>query len=157
MRLSLLILSFLLSLPSYASLRSYFNNRPNVSYQDPFRGIIRKGDNLERVIIDEIDKAKSSVYVAVQEIRLPAIAKKLVEKYHQGVDVRVVLENSYNRNILSLPSQDPDNDGTDPNSHEWTRFRDLVLLIDINGDGNITREEMLERDAVFILQTAKIP
>lgn len=156
MRFTLLLSILLFSLTSQASIRSYFNNNDSVSYQDPFRPIVRKGDNLEKVIIDEMDKAKKSIYVAVQEIRLPAIAKKLVEKQAQGIDVRIVLENNYNHNILAQPNRNGSED-SDPNSHESTRYRDLILLIDMNRDGKITREEMLERDAVFILQQARVP
>lgn len=156
MRLTLVLSILFLSLTAQASIRSYFNNRDTASYQDPFRGINRKGDNLEKVIIEEIDKAKKSIFVAVQEIRLPAIAKKLVEKQAQGLDVRVVLENSYNHNILAQPNRNGSED-SDPNSHESTRYRDLILLIDQDRDGKITRNEMLERDAVFILQQARIP
>jgi len=116
----------------------------------------RKGDNLEKVIIDEIDKAKKTIFVAVQEIRLPAIAKKLVEKQAQGLDVRVVLENSYNHNVLAQPNRNGSED-SDPNSHESTRYRDLLLMVDVNRDGKISRAEMLERDAIFILQQARVP
>lgn len=156
MRCTLLLSIFFFSLTAQASIRSYFNNRDTASYQDPFRGITRKGDNLEQTIINEMDKAKKSIFVAVQEIRLPAIAKKLVEKQAQGIDVRVVLENNYNHNVLAQPNRNGSED-SDPNSHESTRYRDLLLLIDMNRDGKITRNEMLERDAVFILQQAKIP
>ncbi len=156
MRLTLLLSILFVSFTAQASIRSYFNNRESVTYRDPFRGIDRKGDNLEQVVIDELDKAKKSIFVAVQEIRLPGIAKKLVEKHAQGLDVRVVLENSYNHNVLAQPNRNGSED-SDPNSHESTRYRDLILLIDQNRDGKITREEMLERDAVFILQQARIP
>ena len=156
MRLSLLLSILLFFLTTQASIQSYFNNNDSSSYQDPFRGVNRTGDNLERVIIDEMEKAEKSIYVAVQEIRLPAIAKKLVEKQSQGIDVRVVLENNYNHNVLAQPNRNGSED-SDPNSHESTRYRDLLLLIDMNRDGKITRNEMLERDAVFILQQAKIP
>ncbi len=156
MRLTLLLSILFLSLTAQASIRSFFNNRDASNYQDPFRGMNRKGDDLEKAILEEMDKAKKSIYVAVQEIRLPAIAKKLVEKQAQGLDVRVVLENSYNHNVLAQPNRNGSED-SDPNSHESTRYRDLILLIDQNRDGKITREEMLERDAIFILQQARIP
>lgn len=156
MRFTLLLSIILVSWGAEASIKSYFNNRTDASYQDPYRHITRHGDNLEEVIVQEMDKAKETLLVAIQEIRLPSIAKKMVEKFKEGVDVRIILENSYNHNILAQPNGSEDQLG-DENSHESVRFRDLVLLIDINGDGKITREEMLQRDAMFILQQAKVP
>jgi phosphatidylserine/phosphatidylglycerophosphate/cardiolipin synthase-like enzyme len=154
MRLSLTIVLLLITGFAEAAIKSYFNNRENVSYLDPYRHVVRSGDDLEAVILEEIDAARATIYLAVQEIRLPKVAKKLVEKYRQGLDVRIVLENSYNHNVIAQPDTP---EGEDPESHDSTRFRDLVALVDINNDGKITREEMLERDAVFILQQAKVP
>lgn len=154
MRLTLALSLILIPVGALASVQTYFNHRAAVSYQDPFRGVVREGDDLEAVIIQEIDKAKASIFVAVQEIRLPAIAKKLAEKHKAGVDVRVVLENSYNHNVMAQPSLPQQGE---PETHESTRYRDLVKLVDMNGDGKVSRQEMSERDAVFILQQAKVP
>ena len=154
MRLSLTIALLLISGLAEAAIKSYFNNREGVSYMDPYRQVMRSGDDLEAVILQEIEGARSTIFLAVQEIRLPNVAKKLVEKYRQGLDVRIVLENSYNHNVLAQPDAP---EGEDPDSHDSTRFRDLVALVDMNNDGKITRAEMLERDAVFILQQAKLP
>ena len=154
MRLTLLLGLIIASSSVHATIRSYFNGRSTQSYVDPYRAITRQGDDLEAVILAELGLAKKTIFIAVQEIRLPRIAQLLVEKYKAGVDVRVVLENNYNHNILAQ-SNTPEEGETD--THDATRFRDLVKLIDINGDGQITRAEMAERDAIFILQQAKIP
>jgi phosphatidylserine/phosphatidylglycerophosphate/cardiolipin synthase-like enzyme len=52
--------------------------------------LIAPGDNLEQVIIDNINSAKSSINLAVQELRLPAIAQALVARQQEGVKVRVI-------------------------------------------------------------------
>jgi len=155
MRLTLaFILLAVSSNAALASMRTYFNGREGASYTDPYRGVERDGDNLEEVILQELARAKTSIVVAVQELRLPAIAKILVEKQQAGVQVRVVLENNYNHNVMA---QERIPDPEEGESHDSTRYRDLVRLIDVNGDGQITRAEMLERDAVFILSQNKVP
>jgi len=154
MRLTLLLSLIIASSSVHATIRSYFNGRSTQSYADPYRSTMRQGDNLEAVILTEIAKANKSIFLAVQEIRLPGIAKLLVEKYNAGVDVRVVLEDSYNHNVLAQPNLP---DGEEPETHDSTRYRDLVLLVDSNRDGKVTRAEMLQNDAVFILQQAKLP
>ncbi|MBY0516862.1 MAG: hypothetical protein K2P81_08145 [Bacteriovoracaceae bacterium] len=154
MRLTLLLSLIILSAQANAAIRSYFNNRATTSYVDPLRNIKKSGDNLEEVILAEMDKAKKSIYIAVQEIRLPAIAKKLVEKQKAGLDVRIVIENTYNHNVMAQPDLPQ---GGEPETHESTRYKDLVVLVDMNGDGKVTRAEMAERDAIFILQQGKVP
>lgn len=154
MRLTLLLSLIIASTSVHATIRSYFNGRSSQSYADPYRSTMRPGDNLEAVILAEIGKANKSIFLAVQELRLPGIAKLLVEKYKAGLDVRIVLENDYNHNVLAQPNLP---EGEEPETHDSTRYRDLVLLVDANRDGKITRAEMLEGDAVFILQQAKIP
>jgi phosphatidylserine/phosphatidylglycerophosphate/cardiolipin synthase-like enzyme len=154
MRLTLLLGLIIASSSVHATIRSYFNGRSAQSYVDPYRGVTRQGDDLEAVILAELSLARKTVFIAVQEIRLPRIAQLLVAKYKAGVDVRIVLENNYNHNILAQANT-PEEGETD--THDATRFRDLVKLIDVNGDGQVTRAEMSERDAIFILQQAKIP
>lgn len=103
--------------------------------------------------MDAILSAKKSVNIAVQELRLPRIAKALATAKHRGLDVRVVLENKYNHTLLT--SSDPD--GEDINQHEASRFVELFALVDMDGDGRISLEEMNERDAVHILRNHKVP
>lgn len=126
---------------------AFFNNLESESYTDPYRGITRPGQDLEKVIVEEILKAKESVNVAVQELRLPRIAKALVKMQNKGVRVRVVLENSYNNTLFNAAEPS----GDDVNQHEASRFVDLFALVDMDGDGVVTTEEMDQRDAVHIL------
>lgn len=150
-----LALIIALNSTAYASIKTYFNHREGASYVDPYTGMERPGDDLEKVVLQEIKLAKKSVLIAVQELRLPLVAKLLVEKHKQGLDVRIVLEGKYNHNVLAYKEELPDED-----DHEGvvaTKYRHLVALIDQNDDKRITRQEMLERDAIFILNQARIP
>ena len=85
------------SLPQDPLIESYFNQSQASSYTEPLRQQTRLGDNLEEIIVNTIANATSSVDVAVQELRLPAIAQALAERYQAGVKVRVIIENTYNR------------------------------------------------------------
>ena len=44
------------------------------TYEDPYRGHRRPGDNLEQIIIEQIEAANQQIEVAVQELRSPLIA-----------------------------------------------------------------------------------
>lgn len=145
------LLGLLISNLSLASVTAYFNQNKNSSYIDPYRQIHRQGDNLEDIILKEIDKAKVSIFVAVQELRLPTIALKLVEKRKQGVDVRVVIEHDYNFTTVEQPELPEDNE------HESTRLNELRYLVDVNKNGKVEKSELETRDAIYILKTNKIP
>lgn len=158
MRISLaitLVLGFY-SLEATATIRSYFNNRVDKTYVDPIHQVPRSGENLEEVILKEIGAAQKSVWVAVQELRLPAIAKLLVEKRAAGLDVRVILEDSYNHDVVSRPHSGDGSEQDNPDGYDATRFRELIALTDADGDGKISVEELAERDAVYILRQGKV-
>lgn len=133
-----------------ASVRSYFNHNAGSSYTDPYRNISRLGDNLEAIIINEINQARRSVFVAVQELRLPKIAEALVAKKRAGIDVRVILENSYNFDLSQTRTGARGGDGD--NDHDANRLRDLRALVDLNRNGRIEKAEQEQRDAVYILK-----
>lgn len=134
----------------FASVRSYFNHNTSSSYTDPYRNISRSGDNLEAVIVNEINQARRSVFVAVQEFRLPKIAEALVAKKRAGIDVRVILENSYNFDLSSSSTRSRGGDGD--NDHDANRLRDLRAFVDMNGNGRIEKYEQEQRDAVYMLK-----
>jgi phosphatidylserine/phosphatidylglycerophosphate/cardiolipin synthase-like enzyme len=140
------------SVSAHSNVKAYFNQFEGESYQDPYRKTYRRGHNLEKEMIKIINKAKQSVYVAIQELRLPAIAKALVAKKKAGVDVRVILEHDYNNTILTIGSNDPDDMG----DHESSRYHEFFAFIDTNRDGKLAKEELLDRDAIYILKKAKI-
>lgn len=148
--LKALTIASLISTSAMANVSVYFNQNSLNSYTDPYRNITRRGDNLEAVLLKEISLAKKSIFIAVQEIRLPLLAKALIDKEKEGVDVRIVLEHDYNFNILS--QRDPNTDG----EYEASKLTELKALVDMNRDGRIQREELEARDAIYMLQTAKI-
>ncbi|MGK7903591.1 MAG: hypothetical protein AB4352_19740 [Hormoscilla sp.] len=80
-------------LPQDTWIEVYFNQSQSGEYTEPYREVRRSGDDLEQEIVDTINKAQSSVDVAVQELRLPKIAQALVSRHLAGVKVRVILEN----------------------------------------------------------------
>lgn len=145
-----LLISSLISAQAFANVSAYFNQNKNSSYIDPYRQIHRQGDNLEAIILKEMDKAKVSIFVAVQEIRLPTIALKLVEKKKQGLDVRVVIEHDYN--FTSIDQRE-----VPEGQQESTRLSELKLLVDVNRNGKIEKSELETRDAIYILKTNNIP
>ena len=135
----------------WSSVKSYFNHNPSQRYTDPYRNIARNGDNLEQVIVEQINTAKKSVFVAVQELRLPLIASALILKKNAGVDVRVVLEHDYNFTVLSQVDRSGDNE------YEATKLDDLKAFVDLNRNGRIEKTELETRDAVYMLRQAGIP
>lgn len=146
----LVFISFITT-SAFADVTAYFNHNQSNSYTDPYRNITRAGDNLEEVLLKEIYAAKKSVYVAVQELRLPLVAKALIEKKKAGVDVRVVLEHDYNFNVMS--QRDPSTEG----EYEASKLSELKALVDVNRDGVIQKEELESRDAIYMLHQAKVP
>jgi phosphatidylserine/phosphatidylglycerophosphate/cardiolipin synthase-like enzyme len=138
-----------LPLPQDPLVKVYFNHTESSQYQDPLRQQQRNGDNLEQQIIEAISTSKSSVDVAVQELRLPKIAQALVERQKSGVKVRVILENTYDRPWSeSTPGKSP---------REVAKYNELRQLSDLNHDGQLSAEEIQQGDAVLILQSAKVP
>lgn len=144
-----LLISFITT-SAFANVTAYFNHNSNASYTDPYRGISRSGDNLEEVILREIHSARKSIYLAVQELRLPLVAKALIAKKAEGVDVRVVIEHDYNFNVLS---QRDSSEG----EYEASKLTELTAFVDVNKDGFIQKEELESRDAIYMLTQAKIP
>lgn len=138
--------------PQLQDLQVYFNHNPDNEYTEPYRNITRSGDNLEQVILDTLRPAKKQIDMAVQEFRLPEVAKMLRDRAKAGVKVRVILENTYTRpyssytdlEIKKLPPR------------ELKRYEDNKDLIDINQDGQLTSEEIEQRDAIVILKNAGI-
>lgn len=145
------ILTVLASAPSFANVAAYFNHNPNQTYTDTYRGITRSGDDLEQVIIDHIELAKKSVFIAVQELRLPRIAEALIAKKQAGVDVRVVLEHDYNSTVIE--QQETSSSGDE---YEASKLSELAAFVDINKDGKIDKSELAKRDAVYMLREAGI-
>lgn len=135
------------------SLMAYFNQRASSQFIEPYRNIVRNGDDLERVIVQQISDAKSSIDLAVMSMTLPNIARALVEAKRRGVAVRVVLDNRNNRNWIDLST-----DEVAALSDQEREIRaEIITLVDINGDGKISAEERAARDVPTLFAQAHIP
>jgi len=144
-------LGLFFSVFAHGNVRVYFNHLESERYTDPYRGITRPGQNLEKVLLDQIHVARKSIYIAVQELRLPLIAKALIAKFRQGVDVRIILENDYNFTVLSQK------ESLEEQEHESIRLADLGALVDVNRNGYFEEFELENRDAIYMLNQAGIP
>ena len=137
------------------AIQVYFNQNQarGADYTDPYRQIKRPGDNLEKIIINAINSAQSTVDVAVQELRLPNLAQALAKQQQAGVRVRVILENTYNRPWSEFtPTEVKALDERSGDS-----YQNFLALADHNRDGNLSQNEINESDALVILQNAKVP
>lgn len=137
-------------LPLPEGLAVAFNQRQDHHYRSPINNRWRNGDDLEAVVLDGIHRARQEILVAVQELSLPSIAIALAEKQHQGVQVKVVLENTYSQpwSQETLADLEP---------HQRRRHQQLEQLADRNHDGVLSQAEREQGDAVLILQRGGVP
>ncbi len=140
-------------LPQDPWVQAYFNHSRSAQYTDPYRGVTREGDNLEQVIVDAIASAKSTVDVAVQELRMPRIAQALVERKQAGVKVRVILDNNYSLPVSKLSAESV----AKLPQRERSRYNESLILIDRDGDGQLSATEISEGDALIILGNGGVP
>ncbi|MEH2010876.1 DUF655 domain-containing protein [Nostoc sp.] len=140
-------------LPQDPLVQVYFNHSESSEYKEPYRQQTRLGDDLEKQIVNAITHAKFTVDVAVQELRLPKVAQALVDRQKAGVKVRIILENTYSRPWSSLTSAEVGK----LNKREQERYHEFRKFIDINQDNQLSLTEINQRDALIILQNAKIP
>ncbi|MBK1988626.1 DUF655 domain-containing protein [Sphaerospermopsis aphanizomenoides BCCUSP55] len=140
-------------LPQDPLIQVYFNQSESSEYQETYRQQTRLGDDLEKQIIDAISQAKSTIDVAVQELRLPKIAQALAAKQKAGVKVRIILENNYSRPWSSLSATEVQK----LEQREQERYQEFRKFVDINQDHQITPAEINQRDALVIIQNAQIP
>ncbi|MBO1350976.1 MAG: DUF655 domain-containing protein [Hormoscilla sp. GUM202] len=138
-------------LPQDTWIEVYFNQSQSEEYTEPYREVRRSGDDLEQEIVDTINKAQSSVDVAVQELRLPKIARALVDRHQAGVQVRVILENTYSRPLSEMMAAEVTaSDGGDRNQEYWQ-------WVDRDRDGKLSETEINQGEALAILRNAKVP
>lgn len=140
-------------LPQDPFVQVYFNHAATSEYIEPYRLQKRPGDDLEHHIVDAIASAKSTVDVAVQELRLPKIAATLVERKQAGVKVRVILENIYSRPLSSFTAAEV----AKLPPRERQRYNEFRQLVDRNADNQLTSAEINQGDALVILRNAGIP
>ncbi len=141
------------SLPQDPQIQVYTNHEPASSYTEPYRQVTREGDNLEQVIVDAIASARSTVDVAVQEFRLPGIAQALADRQKAGVRVRLILENTYARPLSSFTTEELNR----MEKRDRDRAEETRRIIDQNGDGQLTQDEINSRDALIVLDRANVP
>lgn len=91
-------------LPQDPAIQVYFNQNQATIYEDPYRHFKRKGDNLEQQIINAINQAQSTVDLAIMEFRLPNVAKALIAKHNDGVKIRLLIDNNYNKTLADYAS-----------------------------------------------------
>ncbi|MGB8697875.1 MAG: phospholipase D-like domain-containing protein [Thermosynechococcaceae cyanobacterium] len=140
-------------LPQHPLLQVYMNHNPVNRYREPYRPQTRAGDNLEQIIADRIGQTRSRVDVAVQELRSPLIAQALRDRQRAGVRVRLIIENTYNRPWSSVtPAEAQQLD-----ARMQGRYRENSRLIDRNGDGQLSSDEINNNDALVVIQRAGIP
>jgi phosphatidylserine/phosphatidylglycerophosphate/cardiolipin synthase-like enzyme len=140
-------------LPQHQYIKAYFNHNQASSYTDPYRQITRQGDDLEQFIIDNINQAKSTIDVAVQELRLPKIVQALSDRQNAGVKVRLAIENTYNKGY----SEFTEAERAKFNDRERGKYADFKAFADLNKDGNLSQDEINQRDSIPMLKNAKIP
>ncbi|MGI0485640.1 phospholipase D-like domain-containing protein [Pantanalinema rosaneae CENA516] len=140
-------------LPQDELIQVYTNHEPSASYTEPYRQQTRDGHDLEQILIDTIAQAERTVDVAVQELRLPKVAAALVERQQAGVNVRVILENTYARPFSQFTPAEvnrlPD--------RERSRYQEFRELVDRDQDGQLSPAEVAQGDALVILDRAKVP
>lgn len=140
------------SLPQDLLIQVYFNHGEG-TYTDPYRQQPHPGTDLEAQIVEAIAGAQSSVELAVQEFRLPRIAQALRDRQRAGVKVRVIIENTYRQAWSGLPAAEV----AALSDRERDRYEEGLRLIDENGDGTLSPAEIRDRDAIALLEQARIP
>ncbi|MEG5241977.1 DUF655 domain-containing protein [Microcoleus sp. A6-D4] len=140
-------------LPQDPLLQVYFNQSLTSSYTEPYRAQTRPGDDLEKLVAEAVASAGSTVDVAVQEFRLPGIARQMADRARSGIKVRLIVEHLYNRPWSDYTAQElvklPD--------RERDRYSEFLQLADTNKDGKLSPEEIKQNDAFVILKDAGIP
>ncbi|OUL24415.1 competence protein ComE [Nostoc sp. RF31YmG] len=140
-------------LPQDPFIQVYFNHSESSEFREPYRQQTRLGNNLEQQIVNAISQAKSTVDVAVQELRLPQVAQALADRKNAGVKVRLILENNYSRPWSNLTSDEVNK--LEKREHE--RYNEFRKFVDLNQDNKLSSEEINQRDALVIVQNAKVP
>lgn len=140
-------------LPQDPLIQAYFNHSQASFYTEPYRHQQRLGDDLEQMIVETIASAQSSVDVAVHELNLPNIAQALKARHEAGVQVRVIVEHTYRQPLSQLQSQQI----AKLDDRGRKKYQEFVQMVDLNQDGKLAAEEVVQRDAIAVLENAKIP
>lgn len=144
-------------LPQDHLIQAYFNHSEAAEYlesdrQSKGQPIQRAGDNLEQVMIDAITQAKIEIKIAIQEFRLPRMAQALAIAAKNGIKIEIILENKYSTPYSAIVLSQ----ASTFNDRDRQRYEDNKAFIDTNHDGVLSAEEIQTRDALVILDNAKI-
>lgn len=145
--------SLLPPLPQDSIVQVYFNHSQAASYTDPYHQRQRLGDDLEQQIVEAINSAQTSIDLAVHELNLPRIAQALRDKQRAGVQVRVIVENTYTRPLSSLSAAEIKR----LDERERKKYDEFVQLVDADRNGQLSAAEIAENDAMMVFQAAQIP
>jgi phosphatidylserine/phosphatidylglycerophosphate/cardiolipin synthase-like enzyme len=141
------------TLPQHPNIQVFFNQNQAVRYTDPYRKIERLGDNLEKVMIDNVNKAKFSLDIAVQELRLPNIAQAIVDAKLRGINVRLILENNYSRAWSEFIPEEIEK----LNPRDRDRYQEFQKFADINNDSRLSEDELDRRDGLRLIKVTNVP
>jgi phosphatidylserine/phosphatidylglycerophosphate/cardiolipin synthase-like enzyme len=142
-------------LPQDPFIQVYTNHNPakGADYPESYRKITRAGDDLEKILVEAINSARSQVDVAVQELRLPNVARALAARHAAGVKVRAILENIYSRPWSEFTAAEIDRLARE----ERDRYHEFLALADRDRDGKLAPAEINQGDALVILRNAGVP
>jgi phosphatidylserine/phosphatidylglycerophosphate/cardiolipin synthase-like enzyme len=137
------------------SLSVAFNQSMASRFTEPYRHLERQGYDFEARLLQEIAQAHKSVWVAVQELRLPRLAQLLAAKKAAGLDVRIVLENTYDVAFSRLSPEQV----AALSEYDRGKYAEFLRLADALGDGDTqaSAAEQLAADAVAMLRDARVP
>lgn len=143
------------TLPQDKFIQVYFNYRQTkgIEYTDPYREITRSGDNLEAILITEIKAATQTIDIAVQELNLLLVAEAIALQKSEGIKIRIILENNYNRSWATFTETQL----FELSQKEQSKYQEFVAIADDNKDGFLNLTETQKYDAINLLKMASIP
>jgi phosphatidylserine/phosphatidylglycerophosphate/cardiolipin synthase-like enzyme len=104
-------------------------------------------------MIDNVSQSKVSLDIAVQELRLPNIAKAIVEAQLRGVNVRLILENSYSRAWSEYTPEQVEK----LNPRDRDRYKEFRKFADIDNDGRLSEDELDRSDGLRLIKITNVP
>jgi phosphatidylserine/phosphatidylglycerophosphate/cardiolipin synthase-like enzyme len=140
-------------LPQNPNIEVFFNHNLTARYTDGYRNIERDGDDFEQIILEAIAQAQSSIDLAVQEFRLPKIAQALIDRRKQGLQVRLIIENTYNHGWTDYSAAEV----AKFDERKRGKYDEFVRFADLDGDGRVSADETNQRDSIPMLRNAQFP
>lgn len=135
-----------------AAIQTYFNQRAGTSFTEPYRQITRPGDDFEKVLVNELNQARVSIELANTALTLPHVGQALATAQRRGVKVRVILDNTYNRDWAAL---EPD-EVASLNDEDQALWAEVDNLVDTDHDGDLSEAELASNDIPTLLRQSGI-